>query len=118
MVPGCLRCVYSAFAYGADHSIVHLKLDCVKEMSRDKAKLVKIYDYRPGNLANFFHYLQNVDWRVIYGLEDVNDKVEFFNNTLLDAIQELPYNVIRFSSQDKKWLTPVIKVLINKRWDA
>jgi hypothetical protein len=51
-------------------------------------------------------------------MENINDKVEFFNASVHEALQCLPHEYVEMTDKDKSWISPLLKSLINKRWQS
>ena len=48
----------------------------------------------------------------------LNGKIEFFYRALDECISKIPKSEVYFSNNDKEWITPLVKHLINSRWKA
>ena len=98
----------------SDHSSVFAKPFChFKEI--DIIRFVKVYDFRPSAMTNSINCLENV---VIQDECDVNEMCNLFQNSIIEAFLLVPYTIVRFTKRDAQWMTPIIKSLINRRWDA
>jgi hypothetical protein len=51
-------------------------------------------------------------------MNDIDHKVDFFNTALKQAASVIPYEYVEMNNCDKPWLSPFVKTLINKRWNA
>ena len=86
---------------------------------RHHGKVVKVWDFRKSYL-DLFEYLLSI------GLSDFTSKVsdlsvdemchEFYC-AFYAAMSFIPYRYVTLSKSDKPWITPVLKDLINKRWN-
>ena len=66
----------------------------------------------------FSHALSVADFSDIPSLENVNDMCSAFYCHLREAMACIPSTYVTLSKNDKPWITPVLKSLINKRWNA
>ncbi len=64
----------------------------------------------------FVHSLRNTDWSPLYRVEFVTDKLDLFNNTMNDLINDhFPMKDSKRHSSDKPWVTDAFRSLINER---
>lgn len=102
----------------ADHKIV--TATPVNYVPRSSTKTLHcVYDYRQSNVNHLLHTAYGIDWTAVTKSEDVNEQW----TNLLACVHSLigkciPRNEIFMSSDDKSWLTPLIKLMINERWRA
>ena len=99
----------------SDHKIVCIHKNVLKTHQK---KEISFLDFRQSNIANFQKDLASVNWTGFYQCEDINTKCEFFYNTIKTSMQSIPKCVVTYSSNDKQWITPICKHLINLRWKA
>ena len=61
-----------------------------------------------------------IDWSILYDMSlDVNEMYLLFHSVFHDAIvNNIPKESVVCTPRDKPWITPFIKSLINKRWQA
>jgi hypothetical protein len=62
--------------------------------------------------------LSNKPWNFILESQDINTSIENFYLHLKTSIATIPTKTVFMSQSDKKWITPIIKILINERWSA
>lgn len=79
---------------------------------------VKCYDFRDEGLHSFHKYLNDIDFSNIINGVDCNEMCIRFYDHIANAINCIPFTNVKFTKKDAPWITPVIKSLINKRWDA
>ena len=79
-----------------------------------------LFDTRKSYVKDFVNLLQNVDWSPVYRKDDSLDlRVENFHKILHSSFSStIPSNEVLMTPQDKPWMTPLIKHLINQRWEA
>ena len=80
----------------------------------------RVFDLRASNVSRFLEALRTSDFSLIYDREvDLNEKCRLFHN-LLDSAFDLtiPSAMVKMTANDKPWMTPTLKLLINKRWNA
>ena len=81
-------------------------------------RVVKIRDYRASHLAAFCEILTKTDFSVVESEPCVEKKCSLFYQLLHLADSVIPSDYVVMTSDDKPWITPVLKSLINKRWQA
>ena len=100
----------------ADHLSVFLKPHAEQTNSR---RIIKVFDYRESNVAAFVETLKSQPWHHLYHSEDsVDVKCDIFYNFISRAQSRIPYSYVIMSSKDKPWITPTLKLLINRRYEA
>lgn len=77
-----------------------------------------VFDYRESNINNFLFSLAKSDFKEVYTASGVNAKCEAFYKTLLSAHSVIPQAKVVITSNDKPWITPLLKKLIQDRWSA
>ena len=82
--------------------------------------LKTVYDTRESYVRNFVCSLQCVDWSMVYDDDKSLDaRVEWFHDMLLSTFaEEIPSFEVPMFTHEKPWMTPLIKHLINQRWNA
>ena len=83
-----------------------------------RTTLVKVFDYRPMFVNRFLDKIRDIDWSVIDDDNSVDDKCIFFHEQIVNCMKAFPVFYVPMSPKDKPWITPFIKHLIQKRWDA
>lgn len=81
-------------------------------------RMVSVWDYRASNVREFVACLSSLDFNVIEQASDVEEMCAIFYNMFSVALSHIPCNFVQMSSRDKVWMTPVLKLLIDKRWAA
>lgn len=102
----------------SDHQAVLMR---PKEQKMSQStKLVKLYDYREENILRFLKNIANVNWSLMYRLppNEIDTKCSFFYEVFEDAKACIPYDIVEMRVSDKPWVTPLLKHLINKRFEA
>ena len=79
-----------------------------------------VWDLRESNLCEFLRRLSLTDFNVLSSTSSVSvdDLCEQFYQSLSWCLSAIPCEVVYFSSRDKPWMTPILKLLIDKRWHA
>ena len=101
----------------SDHHTVFLK----SRKLRLSAPVVlhKVYDYRESKLTSFFEDLLSYPWYHFYASEESLDiKCEIFHGILERSMSKIPFDYVQMTEKDKPWITPLVKMLINKRYTA
>jgi hypothetical protein len=67
----------------------------------------------------FCSQLRSYPWEIFYRKDcSVEEKCDAFYKAINTALSVIPFQLIPFTHRDKPWITPVIKDLINKRYEA
>jgi len=97
----------------------HNTIFCYHAEKKPSIKIKKEFlDLRMSNLAAYRQAVFNICWESVYYMTDINEKCNYFTNSLLSSISTIPKFQITMSSTDKQWVTPLCKHLINCRWKA
>ena len=100
----------------ADHLSVYMKPILIRQTS---IQIKKVYDYRESYVANFLHVLKSQPWHHLYRSESpIDEKCDLFYKMLKPALDCIPFTYVEMTSRDKPWITPVLKLLINRRYNA
>jgi len=100
----------------SDHSAVVLfKKSCNKDSNK---QYTSFYDLRNSNVDAFIQELSTVNWFELHSFSTVDEKVSFYNFSIQRALQIIPKHRVKISNNDKTWISPLCKHLINCRWDA
>lgn len=100
----------------SDHRTVFLSTKCHSVSSRFRS--VRIKDYRMSNLARFSQALSSSDFSLLEREESLDKKCSVFYEILDNASSCIPVEYVIMNENDKPWVTPLLKLLINKRWAA
>ena len=79
---------------------------------------MKVWDFRKSNIERFNCSLAMSDFSQVLLKDDVDDMCSEFYSVLREAMACIPSTYVTLSDKDKPWMTPVLKTLINKRWNA
>ena len=100
----------------ADHLTVFLRP--VIE-SATTSKITKVYDLRESHLVAFTKALKTLRWEDFYRSDDsLQTKCDVFYKMVEDALSVIPIHYVELMARDKPWMTPVLKHLINCRYEA
>ncbi|MEL7307993.1 MAG: reverse transcriptase domain-containing protein [Pseudomonadota bacterium] len=79
-----------------------------------------VFDLRSSNVENFLSALSQCSWSFLTDdLLNVNEKCDIFHSILNDVFtRTIPVKYVTFTNNTKPWITPLIKSLINERWNA
>ena len=101
----------------SDHNTVILNPK--KSVTTNKeVRRVLVRDYRLSNLSNFTDCLTKMDFDLLDVDINVDDMCSHFYDMLNSAAATIPYEYVTITARDKPWITPLLKLLINKRWEA
>ena len=78
----------------------------------------RVYDYRHSKLTSAINYIAGVNFVNLYMSNDVNVMCDILYDHLYKAISLIPCETVVITTRDKKWMTPLVKSLINRRWEA
>ena len=121
------RCIYDRYGMDSveigapigtsDHNTVFVRPKTGGERNRSTRRHI-VYDLRHSNLLAFERRFMANDFEPFYCSHDINKKCELFYQFVNNAVQVIPSCVVYFNDSDVPWITPVIKCLINQRWEA
>ena len=79
-----------------------------------------VYDYRSSNVQRLLKNAELIDWSSFQTMDaDVNQQWQRLLLCLKALIDSaIPQETVILTSKDKKWITPLTKLLINKKWYA
>ena len=80
----------------------------------------KVYDFRASNLEYLTRITKTVDWKAVENAnEDVDVHWSNLHNQIMAVVNEcLPQKYVPISPNDKSWMTPLTKLLLNEKWEA
>jgi len=78
----------------------------------------RVYDLIRNNIDDFITCLSNFHFKVLYDCKDVNLAVELFNKVCATALSVIPHRTVKIYENDKGWMSPKLKLLINDKWAA
>lgn len=79
----------------------------------------KVYDLRKSHIDRFRNFLRSYPWQHFFRSDaDVEDKCNLFYDIIQEALALIPHTNVPFTQKDKAWITPLIKSIINKRYEA
>ena len=101
----------------SDHETVYIKP--VRSIFKECSTWIKLYDFRESHMNAFRKQLKSFPWHKFYLARlSVDDKCQIFHEVLENALSIIPCNLVEMKSSDKPWITPTLKSLINKRYEA
>lgn len=99
----------------SDHKVISV---LPKECFMYDQQWIKVMDFRRSNLEIMMNYLRNVDWVNRFKNKSLDDMCNIFYDVLRFSLSLIPCDFIKRSTKDPPWITNVVKVLINKRYQA
>ena len=113
----------SANAPFDNSKIPHLTIFASQKSCVSGAKVTlqkNVYDLRTSFVCDFLDLLSLIDWSFLYHEEDsLNLKCELFHDCIYRVFSDtIPCKVVEVIDNNKPWITPFIKSLINDRWFA
>ena len=101
----------------SDHNCVFLRSVSVSQFPESRRPTL-VWDFRESNVSEFLLSLSSTNFDVIKQETSVNKMCSKFYDLLAQSLSVFPSEVVYLSSSDKPWMTPVLKLLIEKRWKA
>ena len=82
-------------------------------------RIVKVYDYRQSFMNEFKKRLSNIPWHLMYRSNaTIDEKCECFYDIWTDAKSVIPYTFVCLNDEEKPWITPLLKSLLQKKHEA
>ena len=100
----------------SDHCSILLR--STLHMRDASSRCIPVWDFRSSNLDEFVFRLSTVDFTAIESTVSVDAMCDMFYQLLHSCLSAIPYEMVTLTSRDKPWLTPLLKLLIDKRWAA
>ena len=101
----------------SDHKLVFC--DLIVHVTKFRQKMVKIRDFKNFNLNNFLSDLLNISWHRFYYFTDIDEKVKFFTDNIINIFDyHAPLRTLRVSKPKAPWMTDVIKLMMRQRDSA
>ena len=87
---------------------------------KTKVSIKTVYDMRQSYVNDFVDLLCQTDWSSLHdGDLDLDTKTAFFHHALKEAfVAAIPSSEVVLTGNEKPWITPLLKLLINQRWEA
>ena len=95
-----------------------MEMNCCAEMKIDQPVCRKYlsYDLRPHNIDVLRFWLGSHDWGPILNCADIQCAYDLFLETVKFFIQIcIPAKLVRLGKRDPDYISPLVKVLLNKR---
>ena len=102
----------------SDHNCVYLESLTLSKHSTSIRSIKTVYDLRQSNILRYMSCLSQQDFSEVYNASGVDGKCVALYKAIYNAISVIPSKQVYMSCRDKPWITPVIKKLINDRWNA
>lgn len=100
----------------SDHNVIFIPSNSQDNIS---PRYTTVYDLRDSVLNNLVRNLNSIDWTPLFRCqEDIHRKTAMFYALIDPHLSNLPGTRIKWSPNDKPWMTPQVKVIIQKRWDS
>ena len=100
----------------SDHNVVIVRTHGLSN-SRSIKKHV-IFDLRESRVLDFEQKFLSNDFEAFYSSVDVEDACKLFYDFMNDALNVIPRKTVFITNADAPWMTPLIKHLIEERWNA
>ena len=90
-----------------------------RAINKDAPHIRKVYDLRASHVDSFKAKLAEFPWPSFYKADlSVDEKCDILHATINHAMEVLPFTYVKMTKNDKPWMTPMLKSLINRRYDA
>ena len=100
----------------ADHRSVYLQP--VKNITACK-EIHKVYDFRDCHMRLVHNKINSYPWHLVFKSDAcLQEKTDTFYAVLREALTVLPVSFVEISDNDKPWITPVLKRMINLRFES
>lgn len=100
----------------SDHRSVFMKSLAFTDKT---SQVCKVYDYRTSHMNSFKARLATYPWSDFYKANlSLDEKCDLFHKIIDDAKSAFPFSYVTLTNKDKPWITPVLKNLINLRYEA
>jgi len=100
----------------SDHNVIiitsYQEIPCTKSVKQ------YVYNLNETHRQDFIKNLSNINWSNLYNEDDIDLKTKYFYHKINEIIKKIPKKVVKMKQNDKVWITPIIKSLINDRWKA
>lgn len=97
-----------------DHRLVFCNLNV--KIEDNSPKLFTYRNFKHFNNELFLNDLLLINWDHIYNLSDIDDKLSFLTNNIINLFNiHAPIRTIKVSKPKAPWLTDVIKIMIKTR---
>lgn len=98
----------------SDHELVLVELNFVCPPNVPIFKTIR--NFKNFNLDHFYADITLVPFEIIYDLDDVNDKLQFFTDSILSVINfHAPLKTIKITKKYSPWITDNIRLLMSLR---
>ena len=100
----------------SDHNVIFAKS---KKVAKEReVRMHTVFDLRESFLFEFERLFLSQDLGKFYSCKNVEDKCKLFYEYLENALRAIPQNEVVLTDTDAPWMTPLVKLLIDRRWDA
>ena len=100
----------------SDHNTIYVYAH--KNRANTKQRFHELRDLRKSNMIKFQEVIEKIDWRPFYQSHNVDSKCKFLEEAISSAVSVIPKYSVKITSKDKQWITPLCKLLIERRWLA
>lgn len=100
----------------SDHKSVFVPCGKVKRLHTMRQH--HVYDFRESHVVAFEKRFLGCELEKFYAEGDIDVKCSMFYEFMHTALEEIPTRVVSLSDLDVPWMTPFLKYLIDRRWDA
>ena len=78
-----------------------------------------VYDLRDNIIDEIVQKIGTINWTPFYTSNDsIDTKCETFYKKLNPHLQHIPVYKVKMTPKDKPWISPLIKLMIQKRWNC
>ena len=77
-----------------------------------------VYDLRESHLMAFEREFLSRDFSRFYSNCDIEEKCSIFYQYIYEALAVIPRSEVILTDSDAPWMSPLVKLLIEKRWNA
>jgi hypothetical protein len=79
---------------------------------------VTFFDLRQTNIDSLCEDITTSNITNIFTENNIDNKCSIFYDSIHSCLENIPTTTVRMTKRDKPWITPLIKLIINRRWSA
>ena len=83
----------------SDHNII--KIEIARNTEPSFVRKIKVHDLRKSIMNNTVIKLNDINWKPLYLITDVNDKVNYFYKKIYEIIETIPFKTVKLKNNDK-----------------
>jgi hypothetical protein len=98
----------------SEHDLIYAAFNL--KVPRIQKKTITYRDFKRLDQGNIFEYGNLLPWENIYKLKDINEKVELFNDLMMNVYETcVPLKTVRIKKHTNPWMADELKQLLKER---